>query len=211
MDQGQDTSRGTRANRQGNGGPGAHGHSEQSGMASQIGEAAQHAGAEVRNAASSLASLATDQVRRMADQQVSTGADMVLHVANAVYAAAQNLDTTVPQLSGVVRGAAERLEDVSETIRQRSASELLQTTSTFARRHPSVVFGVAAAIGFLGYRLLTAGSDQGYDDEMDYDDEDWEEFAPSAGVATGESLSGMSGDVGGSATVQTSGVQIHGT
>ena len=224
MDQGSNTDRSattgtTRSTRQGNGGRAgsAGGGAGQSatggtgGVASQIGDVAQHAGAEVRDAASSLASMATDQVRRLADQQVSVGADMVLHVANAVWAAADNLDATVPQLSGVVRGAAERLEEASETIREQSAGELLRTTSDFARRHPSVVFGAAAAVGFLAYRLLTAGSDQDYADGGDYDEEDWEEFAPSAGMATGETLSGMSGDADIPALPQNSGVQVHGS
>jgi hypothetical protein len=64
----------------------------------------------------------------------------------------------VPQLAGLIRDASARIEDFSRQIRSQSASELAHTVSQFARRRPAVVFGLAAACGFLAFRLLNASS-----------------------------------------------------
>jgi hypothetical protein len=141
--------------------------------ASQMGEAARHAGRQARETASSFASQANEQVIRLADQQVSVGANLVSDVAGSVRAAADALDQNVPQLAQLARSAADRIEGVSESIRDQSAAEIFQATAELARRRPALVFGAAAAVGFLTFRLLTAGSVQ---DEDDFDDDDWDEW-----------------------------------
>jgi prephenate dehydrogenase len=100
---------------------------------SSIGDAASEATRQAREAASSLASQATEQVTRLADQQVSVGADMVAEVAEAIRAAADNMDENVPQLAQLARGAADRIEDFSETIRDQSAADLFESAADFAR------------------------------------------------------------------------------
>jgi ElaB/YqjD/DUF883 family membrane-anchored ribosome-binding protein len=79
-------------------------------------------------------------------------------VAEAARAAAQRLDQSVPQLANLIRSAGDRVDEFSRDIRGQSARELAATVSDFARRRPAVVFGMAAAIGFLGFRLLNAGA-----------------------------------------------------
>lgn len=141
--------------------------------ASQIGEVAQEAGTQAREAVSSITALANEQVRRLADQQVSVGADLVAHIAEAVRAAADTLDENVPQLSDTARGAAERIEGISETIRDQSAAELFQYAADVARRRPALLFGVTALTGFVLFRLLNTARDEDYDGDDEY--EDWDD------------------------------------
>jgi ElaB/YqjD/DUF883 family membrane-anchored ribosome-binding protein len=121
---------------------------------SKVSEATQQAGRQARDAATSLASEANEKVKGLMNQQVGAGADLVSHVAQSVRSAADNLDQNIPQLAGLVRGAADRIEEFSEDIRHQSVEQLFQTASDFARRRPAMVFGAAAACGFLLFRLL---------------------------------------------------------
>jgi hypothetical protein len=146
--------------------------------ASRIGGAAREAGRQARASATNLASEAGEKLRGLADRQVSAGADLIGHVAESVRSAADSLDESAPELGGFVRGAAERIDDVSETVREKSAGELFQSASDFTRRRPAVVFGAAALLGFLAFRLLRSGSSsEGFDELEDFGDEDedaWE-------------------------------------
>lgn len=126
------------------------------GKMTQIGEAAQAAGRQARDAAGALASQATDQVQQAVQRQVRGAADVVAEVADSVRVAARRLEETMPQAAFVARTAARRIEDFSETVRDQSPRELLQAGSEFARRRPAVVFGATAAMGFLMFRLLNA-------------------------------------------------------
>jgi hypothetical protein len=149
----------------------------------------------VKQAASSAASEATERVRQAADRQVGAGAEMVARVSNAIRAAADNLDQDVPQLAPLIHGAADQLADLSDTLADRSAAELFQATSDFARRRPAVVFGVTALGGFLLFRLLNASSAPTYAD-IDDNPERWSDadrddelgrYEPFTGVSPNES------------------------
>jgi len=173
--------------------------------ASQIGEAAQAAGRQAKDVASSIVSQASEEVTKLADRQVSVGADFVGHVAESVRSAAGSFDENVPQLADLARGAAERLEDLSETIRERSATDLLHATADFARRRPALVFGATALGGFLLFRLLSAGTDQDFAGEGDEfeEDFDWQGDEEAGGGAR----MGMSDKAGGG---QSGGGQSYG-
>lgn len=169
--------------------------------ASQIGEAAQQAASQAKEAVSSLTSLANEQVRSLADRQVSVGADLVAHIADAFRSAADSLDENVPQLSDMARGAADRIEDLSETVRDQSAADLLQATADFARRRPALLFGATALTGFLLFRLFKAGPseyDAGEFDEFDDGPDQWndDQLGESEVFAGDESMTpgGIGGD-----------------
>jgi hypothetical protein len=121
---------------------------------SKLGEATQQVGRQAREAATSLASEANQKVKGLMNEQVGAGADLVGHVAASVRQAADSLDQNIPQLAGIVRDAADRIENFSGDIRDKSVDELYRLASDFARRQPAVVFGTAAAAGFLVFRLL---------------------------------------------------------
>ena len=74
----------------------------------------------------------------------------------------------MPQLAQLARGAADRVDGISEQIRDYSAGELFQTASHFAARRPALLFGAAAAVGYLVFRVLSVAPAQ-YNDEDDYD------------------------------------------
>jgi hypothetical protein len=121
-------------------------------------EAAQQAGSQAKEAVTSLSSQATSTVKDALNQQVNAGADAASHVADSVRRAADNLDQNLPQLAGLARGAAAKIEALSAEARNKSVDELFQDASDFARRQPALVFGAAAVFGFALFRVLKAGA-----------------------------------------------------
>ncbi len=73
---------------------------------------------------------------------------------NSAKSAADSLDQTAPQLAGVVRSAADRIEGFSRDIRGQSVDELMKAATDFTRRQPAMVFGLASVAGFFLFRLL---------------------------------------------------------
>jgi hypothetical protein len=123
-------------------------------VASKIADAARDAGGQAKQAASSLASDATQQVKGFLNMQVTAGADMVDHVVESARAAAESLDQNAPQLAGLVRNAAERAEEFSQDLRDQTVGDLIRTASDFTRKQPALVFGLASLAGFLAFRVL---------------------------------------------------------
>jgi ElaB/YqjD/DUF883 family membrane-anchored ribosome-binding protein len=135
-----------------------------------LAETAQRAGDQVREAASSLGSEAQQRFQGYMDQQVVAGADLAGRIAGAINAAADELGRTSPTLGSAVRDAGERVQDLSRRFRDKTTDEIVADTRDFVRYKPALVFGVAAALGFVAYRVLNVGmtprerSSAGYDD-----------------------------------------------
>jgi hypothetical protein len=125
---------------------------------SKLSEAAQQAGSLAKEGLTSLSSQATSTVKDALNQQVNAGAELARHVAESVKRAADNLDQNAPQLAGLVRGAATKIEALSAEARNKSVDELFLDASSFARRRPALVFGAAAVVGFALFRVLKAGA-----------------------------------------------------
>jgi len=138
---------------------------------SKFSEAAQQAGEQAKQTASSLAADANQRARGLLNQQIAARADAVQQVAGAARAAADNLDRTNPQLAELVRGAAERVDGFSRDLRGQSVDDLFRTASDFTRRQPAVVFGLASLAGFLAFRVLKAGEPGGAPPHAPYDPE----------------------------------------
>jgi ElaB/YqjD/DUF883 family membrane-anchored ribosome-binding protein len=124
----------------------------------KISDVAQQAMGEAKKSASTLASAATERAKDAVEERIAGGADLLGQVAASVRVAARELDPTAPQLAGFVREAAERIDDFSQDIRNKTVEELLETSSDFARRQPAMLFGVAAACGFLLFRMIKSAS-----------------------------------------------------
>jgi hypothetical protein len=122
--------------------------------ASKIADVAQQAGSQVKQAASSLASDATQKAKGFLNMQVTAGADLVGHVAESARRAADSLDQNAPQLADLVRGAAERAADLSRDLHDQTVEDLVRTASNFTRRQPALVFGLAPLAGFLAFRVF---------------------------------------------------------
>jgi ElaB/YqjD/DUF883 family membrane-anchored ribosome-binding protein len=94
------------------------------------------------------------EIQGALDQQVVRGARMFNNVARSARRAAEELEGDAPQVAGLVRGVADRIEDYSQTLETQSASDLYRAASDFTRRQPALVFGVAALAGFFALRTL---------------------------------------------------------
>jgi ElaB/YqjD/DUF883 family membrane-anchored ribosome-binding protein len=136
---------------------------------SKVTDAAQQAGAQAKQQASSLAADAKEKTKGYFNQQVSSGADLASQVAKSIECAADNLDPKAPQIAGFVRGAADRLETFSGDIRDQSVDDILRTASDYTRRQPAVVFGLASLAGFFLFRALKAKPSHASDGRSDMD------------------------------------------
>jgi hypothetical protein len=153
QDFGSDAARGTRGGSQGskkNAG-GAAGDAM-----SAVSGAAQQAADQAKQTASEVASRVTTQVKELLDRQVETGADMVGHFAHSAKCAADDLDENAPQLAGLVRIFADRVDGYAEDLRDQSVDQLLRAATDLTRRQPALVFGVAALAGFFLFRAVKA-------------------------------------------------------
>jgi ElaB/YqjD/DUF883 family membrane-anchored ribosome-binding protein len=148
-------------------GVGADLRSKTSESGSRLANAAQQTVEEAKRATTSVAAEANERVQGLLDQQVAAGAEVISDVAKSVRAAADSLDERVPQLANAARSASDQIEAFSRDIRQQSAAELATTLAQFARRRPAVVFGIAAGLGFVAFRLLNAAdSRQSHHDDV---------------------------------------------
>jgi ElaB/YqjD/DUF883 family membrane-anchored ribosome-binding protein len=121
---------------------------------SQVSDAAQSATSTAKKAASEAASTITDQVKELLDSQLANGVEMVGHLGNSAKRAADDLDRNAPQLAGLVRGVADRIESYADDMRDQSVDELFSSASNFTRRQPALVFGLAALAGFFAFRTI---------------------------------------------------------
>jgi hypothetical protein len=105
-----------------------------------------------------MAATVTSQIQEVLDQQVVSGARTMTTVARSARRAADEFETEAPQIAGLVRGVAERVEEYSRNLETQSATDIYQAASDFTRRQPAVVFGVAALAGFFALRTLKASA-----------------------------------------------------
>jgi len=126
---------------------------------SKLSDAAQQATAKIKQSTSEATSNVTHQVKDLLNAQVGSGAEMVGHFANSAKRAAEDLDRNAPQLAGLVRGVANRIEGFADDMRDQSVDQLMRTASDFTRRQPALVFGLAALGGFFVFRTLKAAGD----------------------------------------------------
>ena len=109
---------------------------------------------KIRQTASDTAVSIGGEVKHLLDQQIGSGASVVGHFANSAKRAAEELDRDVPQLAGVVRAVADRMDGYAGDLRGQSLDQLLKSASDFTRRQPALVFGLAALAGFVVMRTI---------------------------------------------------------
>ena len=134
--------------------PGGQARKQRSDAVSQVSDAAQSATSTAKKAASEAASTITDQVKELLDSQLASGVEMVGHLGRSAQRAADDLNRNAPQLAGVVRGVAHRIEGYADDLREQSVDELVRSASNFTRRQPALVFGLAALAGFFAFRTI---------------------------------------------------------
>ena len=110
------------------------------------------------NQQESMAPTITSQIQAAMDEQVVRGAKTMTTVAQSARRAADELETAAPQIAGLVRGVADRVEEYSRNLETQSATDIYQAASDFTRRQPAVVFGLAALAGFFALRTIKNSS-----------------------------------------------------
>jgi ElaB/YqjD/DUF883 family membrane-anchored ribosome-binding protein len=131
----------------------------QTGVAlSKVSEAAQQAGSQVKETATSLATKAGETAKGFVGQQVASGADFLGYIGRSAKVAAETLHPDAPQLAGFVRGMATSVSELSDTMRGQSPETMLKTASDYVRQNPALVLSAAAICGFALTRLLQRGA-----------------------------------------------------
>lgn len=125
----------------------------------KVSEVVQEAGSQTKETATSLAAEAGENAKRLMNKQVANGADFIEHVATSVKTAARSLDEHAPQLAKWAEDLAARADEFAASIRYQTVDELYASASEYARRQPTLMFGAAAACGFLLFRLFKANPD----------------------------------------------------
>jgi hypothetical protein len=117
-------------------------------VASEVREQGSKLAEEVKTVGQDLGSAAAKEAEALADQGKQAGVERGLGLAHATRRVADDLEGTSPEIARHVRTAADSIEGVADSLRQRSVGDLLQDASTFARQQPAAFFGAAALAGF---------------------------------------------------------------
>jgi hypothetical protein len=108
--------------------------------------------------ASELASSVAGELETSAEDQKRRGAETMRTFAGAVQHAAAELDQQSPVVARQFRTAAQKVEDLSESLRDRSIRDLVNDASDLARRQPLWFFGGAVVAGFALSRFLKSSA-----------------------------------------------------
>jgi hypothetical protein len=130
--------------------------------ATRMGQAKEHlseAVEQTRAAFGDAAETTKDTARGVAEQQKRAGADRIDTLASAVHGAAKEIEPEMPQAAGYIRDAADRLANMSSTLRERSLDDLVGQLGEFARRQPAMFFGGAVLAGVALSRFLKSSGE----------------------------------------------------
>lgn len=108
--------------------------------------------------ASEVYATARDRAADLAEDSKRAGAEQVSGFAKAIHKAADELATSSPDVAERIHSVAGSVEGMSTALRDRSAGELLQDLTEFARRQPAAVFGLAAVAGFAMARFAKSST-----------------------------------------------------
>jgi hypothetical protein len=120
------------------------------------------------------------KVREKATEQLSTQKDKATDglgsVAQAVRQSTQQLrDQQHDTLAGYVEQAADQIDRLSKTLRNKDVGELFEDAQRLARRNPSLFIGSAFVLGVVGARFLKSSSRPDSDDyRRDGDGRAWQ-------------------------------------
>jgi len=123
--------------------------------------AAESASKLVSGAKASAAGFANDAAesfKSAVEDQKTAGAGAVGDVARAAKGAADNFQDRAPELANAVRTVAGRVEGLSNTVRDRSVSDLMDSVTEFAGQRPMTFFGCGILAGLVISRLFSAPS-----------------------------------------------------
>ena len=99
-----------------------------------------------------------DNARSMIEDQQRNAASGLGDFAGALRRAAREAGGNGSPASRIAEGAADRLQRVSDSLRNKDLDSLLRDAESFARQQPAAFIGAAALVGFLAVRFLKSSS-----------------------------------------------------
>jgi hypothetical protein len=106
---------------------------------------------------------ATSQATGFVDQRKNDAAQSIVEFAQSLRESSEAFGDR-PNIQGLVETAIGGLEQVADTIRDRSAAEILNDVEAMMRRRPTTVAVTALALGFVAARFIKASA-EGIKDE----------------------------------------------
>jgi len=132
---------------------------DQNDASSMIGRTADASGERETSVIGELVDAARSAAESMLEEQRQQAAEKVSGIAEALRSAANSLDQLQNRaLAGYVDQAADQVESISRTVRERRWNEIVADTEDFARRRPTLFVLGAVATGFLVGRFLWAST-----------------------------------------------------
>jgi ABC-type transporter Mla subunit MlaD len=126
-----------------------------------IGNASEAASKAVSGARASVAEFAgnaADTFKSSVEDQKTAGAGAIGDLARAAKSAADDFQDRAPEIANTVRSVANRVEGVSNDIRDRSVNELMNSVADFAAQKPMAFFGCGILAGVVLSRLLSTSN-----------------------------------------------------
>jgi ABC-type transporter Mla subunit MlaD len=126
-----------------------------------LGNASESASKMVSGAKASVAEFASnaaDSFKSSVEDQKTAGAGAIGDLARAAKSAADDFQDRAPEIANTVRTVANRVEGVSNDIRDRSVNELMNSVTDFAAQKPMAFFGCGILAGFVISRLLSTSN-----------------------------------------------------
>jgi hypothetical protein len=126
-----------------------------------LGNATESASKMVSGAKASVAEFAgnaADTFKSSVEDQKTAGAGAVGDLARAAKSAADGFQDRAPEIANTVRNVANRVEGVSNDIRDRSVNELMNSVTDFAAQKPMAFFGCGILAGLVISRLLSTSN-----------------------------------------------------
>lgn len=115
----------------------------------------------LKDGAATLRTQAQDKARLYAQDGKAKATDALGQLSQLLTDAADQVDEKLgAQYGQYARTAAEKVQSFSSTIDAKDVDELVEDARALVRQSPAVAIGVAAGLGFVVARLLTAGLDQ---------------------------------------------------
>ncbi|MFC7737302.1 hypothetical protein ACFQX4_15935 [Roseomonas sp. GCM10028921] len=127
--------------------------------AGQVRETLASAADEASTRTEELVGAARERAEGLAEEGKAAAAERASGFATAIRHAADDLEGSSPEIARHVRVAADSVEGISAALRDRSAGQLVQDVTDFARRQPAAFFGVAALAGFALARFARSSSE----------------------------------------------------
>lgn len=115
---------------------------------------------QLTEATGKLQSQAGDQVRSFAEMGKERAGGALDQLAAMLTDAAGQVDGKLgAQYGQYARSAAEQVQGLSASVRDKDMDELLDDARALVRKSPAVAIGAAAAVGFVIARLVQSGLD----------------------------------------------------